>query len=134
MRMCARVVGLAVAMAGLAGTVQAGIPDSAPVAKTPATKAEIVAVMEKMADAQLAQTGYRDRTPSDWVAGAFYVGLARLSHVSESPRFLQAEKDIAEKNAWEFKTSGSARNIAMADNETIGQMYIDVAVTEKDLA
>ncbi len=98
----------------------------------PRTKAEILAVMEKMADAQLALPGYRERTASDWVAGAFYVGLARLSHVSESPRFLEAEKAIAEKNAWEFKTNASARNIAMADNETIGQLYLDLAAGAND--
>ncbi len=103
-------------------------------AKPPKTKAEILAAMEKMADAQLAIPSYQNGAPSDWVAGAFYIGLARLSHVSESPRFLEAEKRIADKNAWEFKTNSGARNIAMADNETIGQMYIDLAVTEKDLS
>ncbi|HVT80853.1 MAG TPA: hypothetical protein VHM90_09365, partial [Phycisphaerae bacterium] len=103
-------------------------------AVSPKGKAEILAAMEKMADAQLAQPGYRDSTPNDWVAGAFYVGLTHLSHVSQKPKDLAAEKAIAEKNNWEFKTNSSARNIAMADNETIGQMYIDVAATEKDLA
>jgi unsaturated rhamnogalacturonyl hydrolase len=123
--------------------VVAAAPASRPAANStnspPATKAEILAVMEKMADAQLAVAdrsgqSYRDRAPADWVAGAFYVGLARLSHVSASPRFLEAEKAIAENNTWEFKTNNDARHIAMADNETIGQMYIDLAATEKDPA
>lgn len=107
---------------------------TAPAAKAPATKAEVLAAMEKMADAQLAQPAYKNGGPSDWVAGAFYVGLARLSHVSESPRFLDAEKAIADKYNWEFKPSSGAGNIAMADNETLGQMYIDLAATQKDLA
>jgi unsaturated rhamnogalacturonyl hydrolase len=104
-----------------------------PPAKTPSTKADILTAMEKMADAQLAQPAYQNNAPADWVAGAFYVGLARLSHVSENPKYLAAENRIADKNNWEFKTNSGARNIAMADNETIGQMYIDLAVTEKDL-
>ncbi len=105
-------------------------------AQTPATKAEILAVMEKMTDAQLAVAPYAGGgAPADWVAGAFYVGLARLTHGSENPKYLAAEKAIAEKNAWEFKTAGGgASNIAFADNETIGQLYIDLAVTQKDLA
>ena len=124
----------ALALSLLATTLHAAAstpPVSEP-AKVPTSKPDILAAMEKMADAQLAQPAYKNGAPFDWVAGAFYIGLARLTHVSESPRFLDAEKNIADKNNWEFKPSGSARNIAMADNETIGQMYLDLSQHAKD--
>jgi rhamnogalacturonyl hydrolase YesR len=107
-------------------------PSSGPApGKTPATKADILPVMEKMADAQLKL--YGENPPAGWVAGAFYVGLARLTHVSADPKYVEAEKKIAEKHGWEFKTDGGARHIAHADNECIGQMYIDLAVTTNQL-
>src|SRR5262245_42153518 len=69
--------------------------DETPVKETPAKeapdKAAILATMEKMADAQLAVPRYAGQNPpADWVGGAFYVGLARLSHVATSPRFHDA--------------------------------------------
>jgi rhamnogalacturonyl hydrolase YesR len=90
--------------------------------------------MEKMADAQLAAPTYRDRSPVDWVAGAFYVGLARLSHVSDKPQYRQAMLRIANANDWEFKTDRYAPSIGHGDNNTVGQMYIDLAVEMKDLS
>jgi rhamnogalacturonyl hydrolase YesR len=103
-------------------------------APTPRTKAEILATMDKMADAQLAVPAYRDRSPADWVAGAFYVGLARLSHVSpKGEQHRQQMLRIANANNWEFKTDRYAPSIGHGDNNTIGQMYIDLAVGMKDL-
>jgi rhamnogalacturonyl hydrolase YesR len=111
--------------------VDAQAPSTGPGA-VPSSRAEITAAMDRMASAQLAL--YGENPPADWVAGAFYVGLARLSHLSGDARFLDAERKVAERHNWEFKPSRAAPGIAHADNECIGQMYIDLAVQLKDPA
>ena len=102
--------------------------------KAPQSKAEILPLMEKMAAAQLAQPAYASRAPADWVAGAFYVGLARLSHVSDDPKFVEAQKRIADQNQWQFQLARNHPGQGHADDECAGQMYIDLAITTKDLA
>jgi rhamnogalacturonyl hydrolase YesR len=133
-------LGLLVASVAAASLGQATRPAAPPpaatplnTAPTPRTKAEILATMEKMADAQLNLPAYRDRSPVDWVAGAFYVGLARLSHVSDKPQYKAAMLRIADANNWEFKGERNGqRNIAFGDNQTVGQMYIDLALQLND--
>jgi rhamnogalacturonyl hydrolase YesR len=120
---------------GEATLPSAGAAELLNTAQTPKTKGEILAVMEKMADAQLAVPAYRDRSPVDWVAGAFYVGLARLSHVSaKGEHYRQEMLRIAYANNWEFKTDRAAPSIGHGDNNTVGQMYIDLAVGMKDVS
>jgi rhamnogalacturonyl hydrolase YesR len=86
--------------------------------------------MERMADAQLAL--YGDKPPSDWIAGAFYVGLARLSHVSSNPKYLAAAKSICDKHDWQFHIARATQSVNFADNQCIGQLYTDQAVTLND--
>lgn len=103
-------------------------------AAPPTTRAEILPVMEKMADAQLNVAAYKDRSPVGWVAGAFYVGLSRMSHVSKEPRFRDAQLRIANANNWEFKSEHGPRGYSHADDEAVGQMYIDLALATNDLS
>jgi hypothetical protein len=61
--------------------------------------------MERLADAQLAR--YGNNPPADWVAGAFYAGLARLTHVSSRQKYREAAPAIADKQGWESKVARS---------------------------
>jgi rhamnogalacturonyl hydrolase YesR len=126
----ASVIALA-CLAGGAALTRADTPATAPdVSQDPA---RVLSLMEKMADAQLAQ--YGDKPPADWIAGAFYTGLAALYSAElghNNPRYLDAAVAIADRYDWSLQTTGSARNVAFADNECIGQLYIDLALIKND--
>jgi len=93
------------ASVGVAGAVRAAAPQGVHPQRPRhlPRKPRFVAVMEKMADAQLAEPAYRNGAPADWVAGAFYVGLAAAGACVGEPAFFGGGEAVAEKNAWEFK-------------------------------
>src|SRR3954468_5129819 len=69
---------------------------------SPAAK-EILPLLEKNADAQLAEM--KGKTPTDWTAATFYVGLARLTHISKNPAYTEALQHIADANKWDVNRS-----------------------------
>lgn len=89
----------------------------------------VLPILEKNATAQLA--AMNGKTPADWTAAAFYVGLARLTHFSKNPKFEEALSHIAEANHWQVNPGKNGRHF-FADDEAVGQMYIDLALTKKD--
>ncbi|HVS70056.1 MAG TPA: glycoside hydrolase family 88 protein [Phycisphaerae bacterium] len=94
---------------------------------------KVLSLMEKMADTQLAQ--YGEKAPADWIAGAFYTGLAALYSAElghNHPQYLDAAVAIADKYNWSLQSTGGSHNIAHADNECIGQLYIDLALIKND--
>ncbi|HVX84581.1 MAG TPA: glycoside hydrolase family 88 protein [Phycisphaerae bacterium] len=116
-------------VAGAASLRAADGPAPSEVSHDPA---RILSLMEKMADAQLAQ--YGDKPPADWIAGAFYTGLAALYGAElghNHPQYLEAAVAIADKYDWSLQPVGSPR-IAHADNDCIGQLYIDLALIKND--
>ena len=97
-------------------------------------KAQLLPALEHMADAQLAMPTYAgNNPPADWVGGTFYVGLTRLMHVSDSTRFRDAALRIADRYNWQFQLARGHPAQGHADDECIGQMYIDLAYRTNDL-
>ena len=122
--MLARRAALAASLLLAACTAQAADP-----APTVAPKqSEILPMLEKCADAQLALLG--NKINNDWTASTFYVGLARLSHTSTNPKYAQACYDIAERKSSGRSTPTKARPAGFfADDQAIGQLMIDLAET-----
>jgi len=56
--------------------------------------ADVLAVMERVADWQLANPA--EHPPTDWTQAAGYTGIMALSRVSPSPRFEQAMLKMAD--------------------------------------
>ena len=105
-------------------------PPAAPVAAAAQVNSQpILPLLEKCADAQLALLG--SKVNGDWTAATFYIGLARLSHTSTDPKYAKACFDIAERNEWKIHGRGKRR--FMADDQAIGQLYIDLAETSHNL-
>jgi unsaturated rhamnogalacturonyl hydrolase len=89
----------------------------------------ILPLLEKCADAQLDLMA--GKTPIDWTAATFEIALARLSHVSSNPKYQAAEEHIADTRKWAVNAGRNRR--FFADDQAVGQMYIDLAVTKGDL-
>jgi rhamnogalacturonyl hydrolase YesR len=130
--MLTRLCALAIPLLLTACVAQSGGPDH-PAAAHPASNT-ILPLLEKNADAQLA--AMNGKAPADWTAATFYVGLAALSHTSTNPTYAQAAFDIAQKNNWSIH-SGGARTTPprrfFADDQCIGQLYLDLAVSSHNL-
>ena len=56
-----------------------------PPAPKPSERDQVLAVMERVADWQLAHPGKHRKT--DWTQGALYAGMMALDEISPSPRF-----------------------------------------------
>jgi unsaturated rhamnogalacturonyl hydrolase len=131
--MLARRTALVASLLLAACTADAADPAPAvPIAASPqVSSADILTLLEKCADAQLAILG--NKVNSDWTAATFYVGLARLSHTSTNPKYAKACFDIAERNQWLIRPNRGKRRF-MADDQAIGQLYIDLAETSHNVA
>jgi rhamnogalacturonyl hydrolase YesR len=84
-------------------------------------RAEVLAVMERAADWQLAH-------PSAWKAdewhnGALYTGVMALAGLSASPRFHDAMRAVGEKQQWKL-----GPRPYHADDHCIGQLYAELAL------
>ena len=55
-----------------------------------------------------------------------------LSHTSTNPKYAQACYDIAERNQWKIHANKGPRRF-FADDQAIGQLYIDLAETSHNL-
>ena len=87
--------------------------------------AETLAVMERVADWQLANPGKHRLT--DWTQGALFAGMMALDQTSSSPRFRAAMVRIGETNQWEL----GPRN-DHADDHAVGQTYVELWQRAKD--
>lgn len=84
--------------------------------KNSARRADVLALMERVADWQLAHPA-RHR-PTDWTQGAFDTGVMALDGISSNPRYREAMVCMGEKNEWKL----GPRNYH-ADDHVVGQTY-----------
>jgi unsaturated rhamnogalacturonyl hydrolase len=108
---CLMAVLLAAALAPAA--VRAAEP---PPGRTPG---EVLALMERVADWQLAHPSSVD--PTDWQQAAGYAGMMALVGVSESPRFRDAMVRMGEANRWQL-----GPRPYHADDHAVGQTYVEL--------
>ena len=87
--------------------------------------AEVLAVMERVADWQLANPGKHRLT--DWTQGALFTGMMALDRLSPSPRFREAMVRIGETNQWQL---GPRKY--HADDHVVGQTYVELWQRSKD--
>lgn len=90
-----------------------------------AQRREVLAIMERVADWQLAHPA-RHR-PTDWTQGAFYTGVMALDGISSSPRFREAMVSMGEKNQWKL---GPRKY--HADDHVVGQTYAELYLRYHD--
>ncbi len=60
---------------------------------------------------------------ANWVSAAFYVGLARLSRVSDKPGHASFMTDVAEHYNYALRGGRSPRAMINADDQAIGDLY-----------
>lgn len=87
--------------------------------------AEALAVLERVADWQLANPGKHRLT--DWTQSALFAGMMALDQTSSSPRFRAAMERIGETNQWEL----GPRN-DHADNHAVSQTCVELWQRAKD--
>ena len=78
----------------------AAVPAHAASPPSALTPAEVLALMERVADWQIAHPSSVD--PTDWQQAAGYAGMMALAGVSESPRFRDAMVRMGEANRWQL--------------------------------
>ena len=104
---------------------------------SPAMESQAVkAVMHKVAGWQMAQYNIVDNTfyddasadghPQGWVYAALYAGLAKWALMTDSPQYIDALRNISERNKWTF-----APRLYNADDYAIGQLYINLYELDK---
>ena len=86
-------------------------------------RAEVLAVMERAADWQIAHPRSNDKEgkPDGWVNAAFYAGAMALARDSVSPRFHDAMLKMAEGNQWK-----PGVRLYHADDHVVTQTYLDL--------
>lgn len=103
--------------------------------------AEVVALMERVADWQLASLPkprgietddppkHAEYSARGWVMGACYTGILALGEISPSPRFLAAMQQTGEKNQWK-----PGPRPYHADDHTVIQMYAELYLRDRSRA
>jgi rhamnogalacturonyl hydrolase YesR len=81
--------------------------------------AEVLAVMERVADWQLANPSRHAST--DWTQGAGYTGMMALAGISPRATYLQAMLAMGEANQWKL-----GRRPYHADDHCVGQTYCEL--------
>lgn len=98
------------------------------VAAVQAHRADIIAVVEKVADYQITamaaglnpiKTGEAYPNPRGWVQAALFVGLTELADRSSNPRYRQLIIQRGQANQWKL-----ASRKYFADDQAIGQSYL----------
>lgn len=94
--------------------------------KSPEDKsAEVLVIMERVADCQLANPSRHK--PTDWTQAAGYTGMMALSELSSKSKYRAAMMAMGETNQWKL---GPRRY--HADDHCVGQTYCELFVTTKD--
>ena len=97
----------------------AAVPAHAASPPSALTPAEVLALMERVADWQIAHPSSVD--PTDWQQAAGYAGMMALAGVSESPRFRDAMVRMGEANRWQLGPRPHH-----ADDHAVGQTYVEL--------
>jgi len=98
-----------------------------PVLRAESNQAEVVALMERVADWQLAHPS--KWKPHEWHNGAFCAGVMALAEVSSSPRFRDAMVAVGKGQQWQL-----GPRVYHADDHCIGQMYAELYFKDHDAA
>ncbi len=88
-------------------------------------QAEILAVMERVADWQLANPSRHRLT--DWTQGAGDTGFMALAGLSSNPKYRDAMIRVGETNGWKL-----GRRLYHADDHVVGQTYCELYFESKD--
>lgn len=112
------------------GCVRAAAPAPTQVPKP----AEVLAVMERVADWQLAHppiikasedldnpSRAVQYSPRGWVQGAGFTGIMALGEISKSPRFLDAMRQVGRENGWK-----PGPRLYHADDQCVIQTYAEL--------
>jgi unsaturated rhamnogalacturonyl hydrolase len=91
----------------------------------PPRSADVLALMEKVADWQLANPAIHP--PTDWTQAAGYTGIMALARISASPRFEQALMNMGAQNAWVL-----GPRPYHADDHAVGQVYAELYFRHRD--
>jgi rhamnogalacturonyl hydrolase YesR len=82
------------------------------------TKADVLAIMQKVADWQIAQLG--TTTAKTWIESTFYAGLMATYRATEQMKYLQRVETWGTANSW---TLGPRQT--NADDQCAGQTYLE---------
>jgi rhamnogalacturonyl hydrolase YesR len=97
----------------------------APAAPAAPAPAEITALMERVADWQLAHPA--KWRPLEWHNGAFYAGVMALAQVSPNPRFHDAMMKMGADNGWQL-----GPRPYHADDHAVGQTYAELYLRHRE--
>jgi len=114
-------IAAAVVAVPIAATNPAPPSNPAPIATIPATPtpAEVLSIMQKAADWQLANPSREAK--DGWIYSAFYAGAMALGRETPGDKYFQAMVDMATKNNWK---QGSRQY--HADDQAVGQTYLEL--------
>jgi rhamnogalacturonyl hydrolase YesR len=96
----------------------------------------ILSVMERAFDwqienivyeAPLPDGGFQDVSDTEWVRGAFFAGVMAASEATGDARYLEAAKDVSERNDWQ-----PGPRPRHADDHCIAQTYARIFLIERD--
>ena len=88
-------------------------------------KADIMNVMTAVADWQIANPSRHNLT--DWTTGAYWAGLTEFARIYKTDKYLEELKRLGDKTSWKL-----GRRKYFADDQAVGQMYIDMYLKYKD--
>jgi rhamnogalacturonyl hydrolase YesR len=105
------------------------LPYSRAVAGPSVRRTEVIALMEKVFDYQIAHPWPFDaRKNNDWERSTFYIGVMAAYRATHSPRYLDQARNWAEGNHWAI----GFRPDPPADAMTCGQTYLELYRLEHD--
>ena len=87
--------------------------------------ADIASIMQKEADWQLAHPSQHGT--SNWTHGALFTGLTAWAQMADDDTYYRALIEFGDKNDWKIH-----HNTYHADNQAVGQMYVDLYKMYKD--
>jgi rhamnogalacturonyl hydrolase YesR len=77
--------------------------------------------------APLPDGGFQDVSDTEWVRGAFFSGVMAAYEATGDPRYLEAAKDVSERNAWQ-----PGPRPRCADDHCIAQTYARIYLIDPD--
>jgi rhamnogalacturonyl hydrolase YesR len=92
---------------------------------TPPPPADVLAMMERAADWQIAHPSKHATT--DWTQAAYYTGAMALAEISPSPRFHDAMMTMGEGNQWKL-----GKRPYHADDHAVAQTYTELYFKHQD--
>jgi len=100
----------------------AAVPSAGKGIGTPALdKGQVLAIMERVADWQIANQPQVTHHDLDWTNAALYIGMAELAAVSKDPKYERWLLDIGWKYRWQ-----PHHDMYLADDIAVSQMYLEM--------